>query len=173
VVLDTHLALPASTPPRDDEPRRIAKVLDHVVVAVRVAERLPLLFVARGVEERCLDSAQQLVDRDRHVRQRDLLVVADVAARDAGRPRCEVAAADLDPERYALQLPLVELEVGPVLGPIVNPDANSRRAQLAADVRGPDVPPRTRADETAEFCKLRREAACAASLRPLLLCATL
>jgi hypothetical protein len=39
--------------------------------------------------------------------------------------RRQIAPADLDTERHALQLPFVELEAGSILGPIVDPDANA------------------------------------------------
>src|SRR5439155_22246674 len=123
--LDARFALCAAAPRCRDESGRLAEVLDHLVVAARVAERPPLLLVAGGLEERRLHVSQHLVDRDSGARKRDLLLLVGVAARDGDRCRREVAAADLDAERHALQLPLIELEAGPVLGPIVDTDANT------------------------------------------------
>src|SRR5439155_11644812 len=113
-----------------------AEVLDHLVVAARVTERSPLLLVERVAIQRCLHVSQHLVDRDSRARKRDLLLLAGVAARDGDCCRREVAAADLDADRHALQLPLVELEAGPVLGPIVDTDANTRCPQLVGDGSG-------------------------------------
>src|SRR5262245_14312499 len=62
VVLDPRFALPPAAPRRYDEPRRVAEVPDQLFVAARVAERSLLLFGSRGLEERRLDVAQQLVD---------------------------------------------------------------------------------------------------------------
>ena len=136
VFLDARLALGAAAPRCRDESGGFAEVLDHLVVAAWVAQRPPLLFVAGGLEERRLHVSQHLVDRDSRSRKRDLLLLAGVAARDGDCCRREVAAADLDAERHALQLPLVELEAGPVLGPIVDTDANSRSPQLVGDGSG-------------------------------------
>src|SRR5262249_22275318 len=122
----------AAAPRRCDEPRGVAEVPDHVVVAARVAERSPLLFGSRGLEERRLDVAQQLVDRDRHARQRYLPLLAGIAARDGHCLFREVATSDLDPHRRTLQLPLVELEAGPVVRAVVDADADTARAQLVA-----------------------------------------
>src|SRR5439155_21203254 len=136
VFLDARFALGAAAPRCDDEAGGFAEVLDHLVVRVWVAERPPLLFVAGGLEERLLHLPQHLVDRDSRAGKRDLLLLAGVAPRDGDCCRREVAAADLDAERHALQLPLVELEAGPVLGPIVDTDANTRYPQLVGDGSG-------------------------------------
>src|SRR5919198_1177772 len=133
LALDAGLALGAATPRGRNEPSRVSEVLDHLVVAARVAERSPLLLVERVAIERRLDVVEKLVDRRAHVRERDLLFLAGVAASDGDAPGSEVAAADLDTERHALELPLVELEPGPVLGAIVDTDANARCAQLVCD----------------------------------------
>ena len=111
-------------------------MLDQLVVAARVAERSALLFVAGGLEESSLHRSEQLVDRSRRPVERDLLLLARVATHDGDRCRREVAGAELDAERHALQLPLVELEPGPVLGPVVDPDTDARRPQLVGQGRG-------------------------------------
>ena len=66
-------------------PAPLAEVLDHLVIAARVAQRPPLLFLAGGLQEGRLDVAQQLVDRGSRASERDLLLVAAVAARDGDR----------------------------------------------------------------------------------------
>jgi hypothetical protein len=91
---------------------RLDEQIDQLAVAARVAERSPLLFVARGLKEQRLHVAQHLVDRDGRVRKRDLLLLGGVAPRDGDCCRQEVAATDLDAERHAIQLPLVNLRPG-------------------------------------------------------------
>src|SRR5207248_5571703 len=101
-----------------------------------VAERPPLLFVTRRAVERRLHFSEQLPDRGRRASKRNLLLLSAIPTGDGETCRSEVAAADLDAKRHALHLPLVELEAGPVLGPIVDTDANTCRPQLVGDGSG-------------------------------------
>src|SRR5919201_2770517 len=50
VFLDARLALRAAAARSHDEPGGFAEVLDHLVVAARIAQRPPILFVAGRLE---------------------------------------------------------------------------------------------------------------------------
>jgi hypothetical protein len=130
VVLDADLALPAAAPWSFDEPSGVPEVLDHLVVATGRAERTPLLLIQRLAVERCLDVVEQLLDRSGQVRQGDLPFLAVIPTGDGDRSRGEVAAADLNADGRAFQLPLVELEAGPVLGAIVDTETDAGRAKI-------------------------------------------
>jgi hypothetical protein len=90
-----------------------------------VSERPPLLFVAGSLVERRLDGAEHLVDGDR--RPRTLISRFSPVSR---RATVTTPAASRErrsrSEGHPLQLPLVELEPGPVVA-IVDTDANARR----------------------------------------------
>src|SRR5262249_42097669 len=136
VLLDTRLAVAAPAPARDGEAAGATEELDHLVVGRRVAEGSPLAFVTGLAEEGGLDLGEQLDRRGGQPCERQLLLLAGVAAREGGRSGRDVAGAELDAQRHALELPLVELEAGPVLLAIVQTNANPGSAQLIGDGGG-------------------------------------
>ena len=118
----------------------------------RLAQRAPLPLVARARKSESAPRASSSPTRPPR-RRAGLLPGAGVAAPTATAPAARSRRAELDAQRRAAQLPLGELEAGPVLGPVVDADAHARRAQRVASAAAP--PPRRRrrrADRTITTC---------------------
>src|SRR5207244_8029195 len=106
---DLRLALGPPAPAAHHEPTGILDERAQLLVArgmkrVLLAERLGLF------EQRELDIAEELVDLVGNVAERPRLLLSRVAPRHHGLPAFDVARAELDSNRHALQLPIIELE---------------------------------------------------------------
>jgi hypothetical protein len=99
-------------------------------VRVRVAEG------ERIAEERGLDVGEAIGHAADDVSQRDFLPVTAEARGDDDAPSLNIARADLDPHRDALELPFGELVARPMLIAIVEADAHAGRREIGAKAFG-------------------------------------
>ena len=147
--LDRRLALGAPAPVREDEARRRLRAgLQLVEARGRGRSRLPereralvevgLDLDRASVAPAAAGSSASGVER----------LLAGVAPDEHRLRLLDVARADLEPERHAPQLPLVELPAGRLVGPVdLDADAGAERASSA--------PTRPRRDTASLVLRLR------------------